>query len=58
MAVKETHFVPSKFTKIGIPAPDHVISLKVGLTNKRFPELEKHLYEGMWSASTSSGFNR
>lgn len=46
-AVKETHNVPRKWTKIGIPAPDHSINLKIGLKNKKFHELERHLYEGM-----------
>lgn len=45
-AVKETHNVPRKWTKIGIPAPEHMVNLKIGLKNKRFNELERRLYEG------------
>lgn len=45
-AVKETHFVPSKWNKIGTPNPDHTIKLKIAMKNDRFHELERHLYEG------------
>lgn len=44
--VKETHFVPNQWTKIGIPHPDHMVDLKIGMKNNRFHELERHLYEG------------
>lgn len=46
MMVKETHFAPSKFAKVGIPESDHMINLRIGLANTRFHELERHLYEG------------
>ena len=45
-AVKDSHVVPSKWTKVG-PAPaDHWISLQIGLKQSHFDELERHLYEG------------
>lgn len=45
-AVKETHPVPQKWSKVG-PAPaDHVIKLQIGLKQSQFDELERHLYEG------------
>lgn len=44
-AVKETHFVPRGWTSVGKPDPNHILNLKIGLKNKRFSELEKHLYE-------------
>ncbi|KAJ9655304.1 hypothetical protein H2198_005833 [Neophaeococcomyces mojaviensis] len=44
-AVKETHFVPRGWAATGEPTPDHVLDIKIGLKNKRFAELEQHLYE-------------
>lgn len=45
-AVKETHNVPSKWSRVG-PAPrDHLINLSIGLRQSQFDELERHLYEG------------
>jgi tripeptidyl-peptidase-1 len=47
-AVKDTHNVPRKWSRIG-PAPsDHVIHLQIGLKQSQFDELERHLYEGIW----------
>lgn len=44
--VKETHNVPSKWSRVG-PAPgDHLINLSIGLKQSQFDELERHLYEG------------
>ncbi|MCJ1390580.1 hypothetical protein MMC18_003440 [Xylographa bjoerkii] len=44
-AVKESHNVPSKWSRVG-PAPaDHLISLSIGLKSSQFDELERHLYE-------------
>jgi len=46
-AVKDSHFVPTKYTKLG-PAPEeHVIELRIGVKQGDFDALEKHLYEGM-----------
>lgn len=45
-AVKETHFPPTKWTKLG-PAPtDQVINLQIGLKQSHFDKLERHLLEG------------
>jgi hypothetical protein len=45
-AVKETHHVPGKWTRVG-PAPAwHTIRLQIGLKQGLFVELERHLYEG------------
>ena len=50
-AVKETHSVPRKWSRVG-PAPaDHLISLSFGLKQSRFDELERHLYEGTLSST-------
>ena len=44
--VKETHTVPSQWSKVG-PAPaGHVINLQIGLKQSQFDELERHLLEG------------
>lgn len=47
-AVKDSHHVPSKWSKVGLPPRDHVINLQVGLKQSQFGELERHLYEGTW----------
>jgi len=45
--VKDTHHVPSQWTRVG-PAPaEHLIKLQIGLKQSQFSELERHLYEGM-----------
>jgi tripeptidyl-peptidase-1 len=54
-AVKDSHFVPRKWSKVG-PAPsDHVIQLHIGLKQSQFDELERHLYEGI-SYNEDSGY--
>ena len=51
-AVKESHPVPRKWSRIG-PAPaDHVINLQIGLKQGNFNELERHLYEGMYNSQS------
>lgn len=46
-AVKDSHNVPRKWSKVG-PAPSsHVLNLQIGLKQSQFGELERHLYEGM-----------
>jgi len=46
-AVKDTHHVPRKWSRVG-PAPsNHVIHLQIGLKQSQFDELERHLYEGI-----------
>ncbi|KAF3761352.1 tripeptidyl peptidase [Cryphonectria parasitica EP155] len=44
-AVKDTHYVPRKWTQVGYPEADHTISLRIGLKQGSFSELERHLYE-------------
>lgn len=44
--VKEVHYPPNKWTRIG-PAPaDHIVNLQIGLKQSQFDELERHLHEG------------
>ena len=45
-AIKDSHNVPRKWSRVG-PAPvEHWINLNIGLKQSRFEELEKQLYEG------------
>lgn len=46
-AVKDFHPAPRAWSNIGSPSGDHMISLSLGLTQSRFEELERHLYEGV-----------
>ncbi|KAE8445914.1 hypothetical protein EG329_012693 [Mollisiaceae sp. DMI_Dod_QoI] len=43
--VKETHPVPSKWSRISAAPADHIINLQIGLKQSQFYELERHLYE-------------
>ncbi|RDW77724.1 hypothetical protein BP6252_05777 [Coleophoma cylindrospora] len=44
-ALKESHHVPSKWSRLG-PAPaGHLIQLQIGLKQSNFSELERHLFE-------------
>ena len=45
-AVKETHHVPQKWTKVGPASPGHMIHLQIAVKQGQFDELERHLYEG------------
>jgi tripeptidyl-peptidase-1 len=45
--VKETHYVPQKWSKVGKAADDFMIHLNIGLKQNNFEELDRHLYEGM-----------
>jgi tripeptidyl-peptidase I len=47
-SIKDTHRVPSRWTKIGEPSADHMVRLTIGLKQSRFDELERHLNEGNW----------
>jgi tripeptidyl-peptidase I len=47
-AVKETHRVPRKWTKMGRAPADRMLNLQIGVKQSQFDELERHLYEG-WS---------
>ncbi|CAK1359777.1 unnamed protein product [Cercospora beticola] len=44
-AVHNSHFVPPGWQKIGKPSPDHSVSLRIGLKQSAFEQLEKELYE-------------
>ena len=46
-AVKETHYVPRKWTKVGSAAPGNMIHLQIAVKQGQFDELERHLYEGI-----------
>ncbi|TKA81720.1 hypothetical protein B0A49_00609 [Cryomyces minteri] len=44
-AVKDSHFVPRKWSRVG-PAPaDHTINLHIGLKQSQFDELERRLFQ-------------
>jgi hypothetical protein len=44
--LKEHHHAPRSWSRVGAAPPDHIITLRIGLTQGRFAELEKSLYEG------------
>lgn len=45
-AVKDSHGIPNRWTRVG-PAPTrHTVQLQIGLRQGNFSGLEKHLYEG------------
>ncbi|EMC91834.1 hypothetical protein BAUCODRAFT_306249 [Baudoinia panamericana UAMH 10762] len=44
-AVKDTHSVPPQWKKLRKAPADHTISLRIGLTQASFSELEKRLFE-------------
>lgn len=46
-SVKETHYVPQKWSKVGKAADDFMIHLHLGLKQSNFDELDRQLYEGM-----------
>ena len=53
-AVKDTHNIPSKWSKVG-PAPAHaLLHLHISLKQSQFDELERHLYEGTLGGSSAS----
>lgn len=45
-AVKDTHNVPPKWSRISSAPKDHVLQLQIALKQDKFDELERHLYEG------------
>jgi tripeptidyl-peptidase-1 len=46
-AVKDSHLIPRRWTRLG-PAPLlHIVQLQIGLRQSNFGGLEKHLYDGM-----------
>jgi hypothetical protein len=44
--VKETHFVPTEWSRQGRSHGGKTIQLQIGLKQGRFDELDRHLYEG------------
>lgn len=44
--VKESHYVPRSWSRVGAAPVDHTITLRIGLTQSRFDELKRNLYEG------------
>ncbi len=48
-AVKEKHWVPKRWTKVGRAPADAVLNLQIGVKQSQFGELERHLNEGMLS---------
>ena len=47
-AVKEKHWVPKRWTKVGRAPSDALLNLQIGVKQSSFGELERHLYEGMF----------
>jgi tripeptidyl-peptidase I len=43
--VKDSHYVPRKWTQKGAAPAEHTIRLSIGLKQSQFDELERHLYE-------------
>jgi tripeptidyl-peptidase I len=46
LVVKDYHRAPPAWANIGVPPAEHMLHLTIGLTQSRFSELERHLYEG------------
>ncbi|KAF2161434.1 hypothetical protein M409DRAFT_69783 [Zasmidium cellare ATCC 36951] len=44
-AIKSSHIAPREWTKLSRADLDHLISLRIGLKQNQFDELERHLYE-------------
>jgi tripeptidyl-peptidase-1 len=44
--VKETHYAPREWTRLGRSNGDSLIQLQIGLKQGRFDDLVKHLNEG------------
>lgn len=44
-AVKDKHYVPPQWKQLDRAPKDHTISLRIGLKQSSFEELERHLYE-------------
>lgn len=42
-ALKDSHHIPKRWTRVGYPEPDHTIALRIGLKQGSFSELERHL---------------
>jgi tripeptidyl-peptidase-1 len=51
-AVKETHYVPRRWTQKGRAPKDQMLALQIGIKQGNFDELERHLYEGTLNDKT------
>lgn len=45
-AVKDSHHVPRKWSRVSEAPSDHVVKLEIALKQSQFDELERQLYEG------------
>ena len=45
LLLKESVNLPRGWVRHSTPSPNHIISLRVGLPQHNFPDLERHLYE-------------
>lgn len=45
-AIKETHIIPSQWTKVSSAPADHVLKVSIALKQGNFDKLEQKLYEG------------
>lgn len=45
-AVKEKHYAPAEWTKLGRAHGDHTVQLQIGLKQGNMDELLRHLSEG------------
>lgn len=50
--VKETHPVPSEFSRTGNAPGDHLMRLQIGVKQGQFDVLEKHLWESKFELLT------
>ena len=54
-AVKETHYPPAQWQRVGPARSNHMVNLQIVLKQGQFDELERHLYEGMNTALENRG---
>ena len=55
LLLKESVNLPRGWVRHSTPSPNHIISLRVGLPQHNFPDLERHLYEVSDPAHTRYG---
>jgi hypothetical protein len=56
-AVKDSHSIPRRWTRVGPASPLHLIQLQIGLRQSNFSELQRHLYEGEWQPISCIDFD-
>jgi tripeptidyl-peptidase-1 len=54
LAVKDYHPAPRAWANLGRAPGHHLIQLTIGLSQSRFSELERHLYEGTTESYTEA----